>query len=73
MIIVIVFDVDISSLTQNGIQISNAFWNAKELNSSSMVNKLVMIEMLILLVGSFDDKLVVVLYTDDILLFVHSY
>ena len=51
----IVFELDIPSLTSNGIQIGHSlFSNVIELNSSSMLAFLIMIEMLILLINSFD-------------------
>ena len=46
----IVFDLDIPSLTQNGTQLSSAFRDVKELNSSSMI------EMLIHLINSFNRR-----------------
>ena len=51
----IVFELDIPSLTLDEIQMGScAFENVDELNSSSMIDWLIMIEMLIVLIGSFD-------------------
>ena len=50
----IVSEIDIPSLTDEGIQLNNTFINVKELNSSSMIDELIMIEMLILLIDSFE-------------------
>ena len=47
------FELDIPLLTQDGIQLSSVFMNVIELNSSSMIDELIMIEMLILLIDSF--------------------
>ena len=46
------YELDIPSLIEDGIQISewNSFYNVQELHSSSMINWLLMIEMLILLI-----------------------
>ena len=49
------FELDIPSLTLDEIQMGScAFENVDELNSSSMIDWLIMIEMLIVLIGSFD-------------------
>ncbi len=48
------FDLDIPSLTLEGIQMGSAFKDVIELHSSSMLVCLLMIEMLILLINSFD-------------------
>ena len=48
------FDLDIPSLTLEGIQMGRAFKDVIELHSSSMLVCLLMIEMLILLINSFD-------------------
>ena len=49
------FELDIPSLTLDEIQIDScAFENVDELDSSSMIDWLIMIEMLIVLIGSFD-------------------
>ncbi len=48
------FELDIPSLSSEGIQLSSAFWDVKELHSSSMLAFLLMIEMPILLINSFD-------------------
>ena len=48
------FELDIPSLTDEGIQISYAFHGMKEFICSSMIDGLIMIEMLILLINSFD-------------------
>ena len=47
------FELDIPSLTDEGIQISYAFHGMKEFICSSMIDGLIMIEMLTLLVDSF--------------------
>ena len=53
----IVFELDISSLTQDRIQMENhAFSNLNRLKSSSKIDELIMIEMLILLASSFDRR-----------------
>ena len=52
--LMIVSEIDIPSLTDEGIQLNSAFNSVKELNSSSMIDELIMIEMLILLIDSFD-------------------
>ena len=51
----IIFEVDISLLTSEGIQMKGSFREVKDLNSSSMNDKLLMIEMLILLINSFNN------------------
>ena len=49
------FELDIPSLTRKGIQMNEyAFGEVDELDSSSMIDWLIMIEMLIVLIGSFD-------------------
>ena len=50
------FDLDIPSLTKERIQMSDAFISVKELSSSSMIDELIMIEILLLLINSFDRK-----------------
>ena len=51
------FELDIPSLTEDGIQITcEAFRRVKELNTSSMIDELIMIEMLILLIDSFNRR-----------------
>ena len=52
--LMIVSEIDIPSLTDEGIQLNSAFNGVQELNSSSMIDWLIMIEMLILLIDSFD-------------------
>ena len=53
--LMIVSELDIPSLTEDGIKMTDdAFSKVKELNSSSMIDWLIMIEMLILLIDSFD-------------------
>ena len=49
----IVFELDIPSLTDEGIQIQYAFIKVRELTCSSMIDGLIMIKMLTLLVDSF--------------------
>ena len=51
---IIVFEVDIPALTQDGIMMNDSFRRVIELNSSSKIDELIMIEMLILLIDSFD-------------------
>ena len=49
------FELDIPSLTLDEIQMDSCeFENVDELDSSSMIDWLIMIEMLIVLIGSFD-------------------
>ena len=48
------FELDIPSLTEDGLQMDNSFDRVTELTSSSMMNELIMIEMLILLINSFN-------------------
>ena len=50
------FELDIPLLTEDGIQMDYVFSRVKELTSSSMINELIMIEMLILLIDSFDRR-----------------
>ena len=51
------FELDSPSLTEDGIQITReAFRRVKELNTSSMIDELIMIEMLILLIDSFNRR-----------------
>ena len=51
------FELDIPSLTQEGIQMNDyVFSKVRELQSISMIDWLLMIEMLILLIDSFDRK-----------------
>ena len=54
--LMIVSEIDIPSLTDEGIQLNSAFNGVQELNSSSMIDWLIMIEMLILLIDSFDRR-----------------
>ena len=50
------FELDIPLLTEDGIRIcKNTFYNVKKLSSSSTIDLLIMIEMLILLINSFDE------------------
>ena len=49
------YELDIPSLTNEGIQLGKeAFYEVIELNSSSMIDELIMIEMLILLIDLFN-------------------
>ena len=48
------FELDIPLLTEDGIQMEYSFSRVKELDSSSMIDELILIEMLILLIDSFD-------------------
>ena len=54
----VAFDIDIMLLTEEGIQLRKEyiipFNNVKKLSSSSTIDLLIMIEMLILLINSFD-------------------
>ena len=53
----LVFELDIPSLTQQAIQMRYySFEEVKELISSSMINCLILIEMLILLIDAFDEE-----------------
>ena len=54
----IIFELDIPSITSGGLEMESygVFENVKELISSSMVDELIIIEMLILLTNSFDRK-----------------
>ena len=57
---IIEFDLDIPSLTEEGIQLNPlSFGEVRELVCSSMIDELLMIEMLILLIDSFDRDFVV--------------
>ena len=56
---IIEFDLDIPSLTEEGIHMGSAFGEVRELVCSSMIDELLMIEMLILLIDSFDRDFVV--------------
>ena len=51
------FDLDIPSLTEEGIHMGSAFGEVRELVCSSMIDELLMIEMLILLNTTFDMEL----------------
>ena len=53
------FELDIPLLTQDGIQLSSVFMNVIELNSSSMIDELIMIEMPIHLIDSFDRRVII--------------
>ena len=54
------FDLDITSLTEDGIYMDNhTFENVKELTGSSMIDKLIMIEMLTLLIDSFERRVII--------------
>ena len=54
------FDLDIPSLTEDGIYMDNhTFENEKELTGSSMIDKLIMIEMLTLLIDSFERRVII--------------
>ena len=57
---IIEFDLDIPSLTEEGIQLNPlSFGEVRELVCSGMIDELLMIEMLILLIDSFDRDFVV--------------
>ena len=74
-VLLIDFDLDIPSLPSEGIQMGRTFWDVIELHSSSMLVWLIMIEMLILFINSFDKIVInwiaVVPFTDEFILFVH--
>ena len=54
------FELDIPSLTEHGIQMDDLpFWYVKELNSSSMIDLSIIIKMLILLIDSFDRRVII--------------
>ena len=54
------YELDIPSLTSDGIQMGyHTFTEMRELNSSSITDELIMIEMLILLINSFDRRVTV--------------
>ena len=57
----IVFDLDIQALTEEGIQImdTESFSNVRILKSRSMIDGLMMIEMLMLLKTTFDSRVIV--------------
>lgn len=48
------YELDIPSLTDEGIQLNESFINVIELNSLSKFDKLIMIKMLILLQNTYD-------------------
>ena len=50
------FELDIPSLTDEGIEMRGAFRNVRELHSQSMIGLLLMIERLIVLIDSFGSK-----------------
>ena len=50
------FELDIPLLTEDGIQMEYSFSRVKELDSSSMIDELILIEMLILLINSYDKR-----------------
>ena len=64
--LIIVFELDIPLLTQEGIQMKDAFRRMRKLNSLSMISWLIMIEMLIHLINSYDwgARVTVVTYID---------
>ena len=57
----IVFDLDIQALTEEGIQImdTESFSNVRILKSRSMIDELMMIEMLMLLKTTFGSRVIV--------------
>ena len=71
-------NLDIPSLIDEGIHLgSMAFGEVRELHSSSMIDWLILIEMLILLIDSFDKgviyhRQIVVQYPSELNLFVNS-
>lgn len=50
------FELDLPSLTQDEIQMNNSFNRVREVTSSSMIDELIIIEMLILLINLFDRR-----------------
>ena len=50
------FELYIPLLTEDGIQMEYSFSRVKELDSSSMIDELILIEMLILLINSYDKR-----------------
>ena len=76
-------ELDIPSLTDDGIQMNgDSFIGVKELNSSSMIDELLLIEMLILLIDSFNRRVfifrtiviskVIILYPTELIVFVDN-
>ena len=53
------YKLDIPSLTEDGIQMEDSFYDVKELNSSSMIDLSIIIKMLILLIDSFDRRVII--------------
>ena len=76
-------ELDIPSLTDDGIQMNgDSFIGVKELHSSSMIDELLLIEMLILLIDSFNRRVfifrtiviskVIILYPTELIVFVDN-
>ncbi len=71
------YKLDIPSLTEDGIQMEDSFYDVKELNSSSMIDLSIIIKMLILLIDSFDRRVAlyqrsIALYTNKLIVFVDN-
>ena len=78
------FELDIPLLTDEGIQMKGRFIfeEVKELHSSSMIDELLLIEMLILLIDSFNRRVfifrtiviskVIILYPTELIVFVDN-
>ena len=71
------YKLDIPSLTEDGIQMEDSFYDVKELNSSSMIDLSIIIKMLILLIYSFDRRVAlyqrsIALYTNKLIVFVDN-
>ena len=71
------YELDIPSLTEDGIQMEDSFYDVKELNSSSMIDLSIIIKMLILLIDSFDRRVAlyqrsIALYTNKLIVFVDN-
>ena len=56
----VVFELDIPALTEDGIQLGYTFCDVMELSSLSMIDELMMIEMLMLLKTTFDISVILV-------------
>ena len=67
------FELDIPLLTEDGIQMEYSFSRVKELDSSSMIDELILIEMLILLNTTSLRIIVMFLLLNTYSLFIHQY
>ena len=70
---IIEFDLDIPSLTEEGIHMGSAFGEVRELVCSSMIDELLIIEMLILLSTTLLRIFVMFLLLNTYCLFIHQY